>query len=88
MSINHMILTSLQNPKIKNVVKLRERRHRDLQGLMLIEGVRELTLALNNKIQLETVFYCEKYFHNNNALTLIKDARENGATLIEVDKNE
>ena len=82
-----MILTSLQNPKIKNAVKLREHRHRDLQGLMLIEGVRELTLALSNKLQLESLFYCDKYFHNNNELTLIKDARKNGATLIEVDKN-
>ncbi len=81
-----MILTSLQNPKIKNVVKLRERRHRDLQGLMLIEGVRELALALNNKVKLESIFYCEKYFHNNNELTLVKHAQKNGATLMEVDK--
>lgn len=81
-----MILTSLQNPKIKSVVKLRERRHRDLQGLMLIEGVRELTLALNSKLQLESLFYCEKYFHDNNELTLVKHAQKNGATLIEVDK--
>ncbi len=81
-----MTLTSLQNPKIKSVVKLRERRHRDLLGLMLIEGVRELTLALNNKIKLESIFYCENYFHNNNELALIKHARKNGATLIEVNK--
>ncbi len=86
MSINRMILTSLQNPKIKSVVKLRERRHRDLQGLMLIEGVRELALALNNNVKLESVFYCERYFNNNTELTLIKHAQKNGATLIEVDK--
>ena len=53
---------------------------------MLIEGVRELTLALNNKVKLESIFYCKQYFHNNNELTLIKHAQKNGATLIEVDE--
>ena len=86
MGINSEVITSLQNPKVKNVVKLRERRHRDLQGLMLIEGIRELTLALDNRINLESIFYCEKYFHNQNELPLIKHAKEDGITLIEVDK--
>jgi len=59
-------LTSLKNPKIKNAVKLKERRHRDNQGLMLIEGLRELTLALNNGIQVKTLFYCEELFQGKN----------------------
>ena len=86
MGINSEVITSLQNPKVKSVVKLRDRRHRDLQGLMLIEGIRELTLALDSRINLESIFCCEKYFHNQNELTLIKHAQKNGATLIEVNK--
>ena len=31
-------ITSHQNPRIKNIVKLRNRRHRDKQKMMLIEG--------------------------------------------------
>lgn len=42
-----MDITSLQNPKIKHIVKLREdKRQRQRDGLMLVEGFDELTLAL------------------------------------------
>ncbi|GAB4542925.1 MAG: RNA methyltransferase [Anaerolineales bacterium] len=43
----NMDITSLQNPKIKHIVKLREsKRQRQQDGLMIVEGVDELTLAL------------------------------------------
>jgi TrmH family RNA methyltransferase len=42
-----MDITSLQNPKVKHIVKLREdKRQRQRDGLMLVEGRDELTLAL------------------------------------------
>lgn len=50
-------ITSLQNPQIKNLVKLRQRRQRDQQQLMLIDGVRALTLALRNGFSVETLYY-------------------------------
>lgn len=44
-----MDITSLQNPKIKYIVKLREdKRQRQRDGLMLVEGHDELTLALSS----------------------------------------
>lgn len=43
-----MNITSLQNPRIKHIVKLREdKRQRKRDGLILVEGFDELTLALN-----------------------------------------
>lgn len=42
-----MDITSLQNPKVKHIVKLREdKRQRRLDGLMVVEGRDELILAL------------------------------------------
>src|SRR5258706_16107177 len=42
-----MDITSPQNPKIKHIVKLREdKRQRQRDGLMLVEGFDELSLAL------------------------------------------
>ena len=42
-----MDITSLQNPRIKQIVRLRdEKRQRQLEGLMLVEGVDEIQLAL------------------------------------------
>lgn len=42
-----MHITSVQNPRIKHIVKLREdKRQRQKDGLILVEGFDELTLAL------------------------------------------
>lgn len=50
-------ITSLQNPRVKQVVKLREdKRQRQREGLMLVEGFDELTLALAAGFQPQTVF--------------------------------
>ena len=51
-----MILTSPQNARVKAAVRLRERRHRDREGLMLVEGHDELTLALDAGVRLVTLF--------------------------------
>ncbi len=51
-----MDITSLQNPKVKYIVKLREdKRQRKLDGLMLVEGYDELTLALSTGLKPQTV---------------------------------
>jgi TrmH family RNA methyltransferase len=45
-------ITSLQNPKIKYIVKLREdKRQRQRDGVMLVEGYDELTLALSSGLK-------------------------------------
>ena len=36
------IITSLQNPRVKDAVRLRDGRHREKQGRILIDGAREL----------------------------------------------
>ena len=53
------MLTSLGNPRVKDVVRLRNRRHRDRQQRFVIEGVRELASAAVAGLALDTVYYCE-----------------------------
>jgi TrmH family RNA methyltransferase len=49
-------ITSLQNPKVKYIVKLREdKRQRQQDGLMLVEGRDELTLALSTGLKPHTI---------------------------------
>ncbi|HYH56559.1 MAG TPA: RNA methyltransferase [Anseongella sp.] len=53
------LIASLQNPKIKNLRKLREKSsERQKQQLFVIEGLREITLAQEAGIPFRTVFYC------------------------------
>ena len=60
-------ITSLSNPKIKQIVKLRQRSHRDDAGIMLTEGYREIRRALDHGYRPNALFYCEKLWlkHEN-----------------------
>ena len=51
-------ITSLQNPKVKEAVHLRERRERDRTDLFLIEGYRELKRAVDAGRSVEILFFC------------------------------
>jgi TrmH family RNA methyltransferase len=43
-----MDITSLQNPRVKHIVKLRDdKKQRKQDGLMLVEGFDEITLAIS-----------------------------------------
>ena len=55
-------ITSLQNPRIKNVVKLTKAKERKQQNLFLIEGARELSLALMADYEIDMVFICPELF--------------------------
>ena len=55
-------ISSLQNPKIKNINKLAKARERKEQGLFIIEGAREITLALEGGYMLNSVFVCPELF--------------------------
>ncbi|MDP1608958.1 MAG: RNA methyltransferase [Chlamydiales bacterium] len=72
-------ITSLQNPKIKEVVKLRERREREKTDLFLIEGYRELKRAIDAKRKVQTLFYCPELFLGSNERALLE---QSGAELI------
>lgn len=50
-------ISSLQNPRIKHLVRLREdKRQRQADGLMLVEGWDELSLALGSGMRPQAVF--------------------------------
>ncbi len=51
-------ITSLQNGRIKHVVKLSQRRYRDAQRLTVVEGVREVWQALAKGIIPQEAFIC------------------------------
>lgn len=51
-------IESLQNEKIKQVVKLRKANARKKNDLIIIEGKKELDLALESGWKIEELFYC------------------------------
>lgn len=79
-------ITSLQNPRIKQLVKLRERRDRDDAGLFLVEGYREVRRALEKTIRLNELYFCPDWFLGENETALIESAKDAGAQLFELSK--
>ncbi len=80
------LITSLQNPRIKALVMLRDRRKRDQSGVFLVEGYEEFLLALESGAAPDTVFYCPLMFHEAQQASLLDRARGVGAELVEVDE--
>lgn len=51
-------ITSPTNPRLKAVIALRRRRDRDESGLSVVEGLAELSLALDAGVRPRTLFLC------------------------------
>lgn len=66
------VITSLQNPTVKEIVRLRDRRFRDQTGRFLIEGYRELLRAAESKLTPEILFTCPDLFLGSNEEALIE----------------
>lgn len=64
-------LTSLQNPRVKALVRLRDRRERDETGLFIIEGYRELLRAVDAGQPIESLYICSELFLGSNEQALI-----------------
>ncbi len=78
--IELMEITSPSNPKIKHVVKLRNRRERDLSGEMIVEGYRECVRALDCGYVPRAIFHCpEMYLKNENEAALVERCVSLGA---------
>jgi TrmH family RNA methyltransferase len=78
-----LLISSLQNPRVKAVVGLRQRSDRDERGEMIIEGYRELKRALDNRHLPKTLFHCPALFMGTNEPALIEQARQDGAEILE-----
>lgn len=56
-------ITSIQNPFIKNILKLQEKaRERKSQGLFLIEGKKEIEMALKGNYEITSLLFVASCF--------------------------
>jgi len=76
-------ITSVRNPRIKQVLKLRRRPHRDELNLLLVEGFRELRRALHNGWRPHRLFFCPELFRGGNEPGLVEECARRGAELVQ-----
>jgi|SRR5664279_4953875 len=79
-------ITSLQNPRVKQLVKLRDRGPRDETGLFLIEGYREVKRALDAGVQPVELYCGPDWFLGANEPVLIEEAQRFGAQVFDLSK--
>lgn len=63
----HKHISSIQNPVIKRLFQLQEKsRARKKEGAFIVEGVREIQLAVKGGFKIEELFYCDELFPGEN----------------------
>ena len=80
-------ITSLQNPRLKQLVRLRDRRPRDEAGVFLVEGYRELRRALERGVRPTELYIGPDWFLGENEPALIAQAEAAGARVFELAKD-
>jgi TrmH family RNA methyltransferase len=75
-------ITSPVNPTVKWLVGLRKRRTRDAEHVTLVEGLDELTLALDAGVTPRAVFWCGAFVSATSAATTLDRVRALGAEVV------
>lgn len=83
---DYELLSSVQNPRIKQVVNLRDRPARDKSSRFIIEGYRELYRANQAGQAIEEVYICPELFLGSNEPELISKLASRGARIVQTNE--
>jgi TrmH family RNA methyltransferase len=78
------MITSLQNPRVKAAAKLRDRKGRQEQQRIIIDGVREIGLALAGGTAIVELYWFPELCRDRQHQAVLEAARRGSAELIEV----
>src|SRR4030095_279305 len=78
-----MLITSLTNPRVKAAVKLRDRKGRDEQGRMVVDGSREIGRAIDGGVKIVELFVSDELVAPDQA-ELVERVLDSGAQRLEV----
>ena len=83
----HKQITSIQNPLIKEIIQLQEKsRVRKKKGFFIIEGYREISLAIKGKYIIDTLLFCDEIISINKINELLNLSNNKKIDLIEISK--
>ncbi|MBX2895986.1 MAG: RNA methyltransferase [Cyclobacteriaceae bacterium] len=68
----HFLITSTQNPKIKSLLALEKPRERRKQQLFIVEGAKEVRMAVEAGYRIGNIFFCEEILDYNESSDLLK----------------
>lgn len=68
----HFLITSTQNPKIKSLLALEKPRERRKQQLFVVEGAKEVRMAIEAGYRIGNIFFCEEILDRKESGDLLK----------------
>ena len=77
-------ITSVQNPLIKRIVNLKQKKYRDKENLFIAEGVRLAEDALKSLTNIKYCFYTKNSLENKRIMAIIERLKTEPIKLIEV----
>jgi len=77
-------ITSLHNPHVRSALRLRDRRHRQRQDRILIDGARELGRAIAAGVRLVEVFVCGPLCQSDEARRVVAALAGSPARILHV----
>jgi TrmH family RNA methyltransferase len=80
-------INSPYNPRVKDAVRLRDRRHREKQGRILIDGVRELERALGAGVRVVMAFVCESLCRGEQTQSVLATLASSGCEVLHVSES-
>ncbi|MDH4091997.1 MAG: RNA methyltransferase [Cyclobacteriaceae bacterium] len=69
----HPLITSHQNAKIKHILLLEKARERKRQNVFIIEGLKELSLAVESEYKINSVFFSPEIIPAATVQAIVKD---------------
>ena len=78
---NRDLISSVANPRVKGLVRLRNRRQRDRENAFLVEGYRELRRALAWRSHWVTTYICPALYLGGNEDQLLSEVPEDVPTI-------
>ncbi len=69
----HFLITSTQNPKVKSLLALEKPRERRKQQLFVVEGAKEVRMALEAGYKIGNIFFCEEILDQHESNDLLRE---------------
>ena len=81
-----MIITSISNPRVKEIRKLRDRKEQKRSGLFYMEGLRIIGEAFDKGAEIETLVVCSDLLKTEFGIELWHEAQKRGLEILEVSR--
>ncbi|MGI8700724.1 MAG: TrmH family RNA methyltransferase [Nocardioidaceae bacterium] len=75
-------ITSTANPRVKWLASLRKRRSRDAEGVTVVEGLDELSLAVEAGVRVQALYYCRALMRGNSGSQLFEALAAQGTEVV------